>query len=64
MIGTIISAILWFLLGVIFAIVATIKFILWSYNELGGEDMSEETKKDVADEGFEVYKKINGFFNK
>ena len=54
MIGSIISAILWFLVGVAVTVVAVFLLIRYCYKEIGGKEGYEENKEEITDAGIEA----------
>ena len=54
MIGSIISAILWFLLGAVVTCVGLILFARYCYKEIGGKEGYEENKEAITDAGMEA----------
>ena len=50
MIGSIISAILWFLVGIGVTVVAYFLFMLWCWKEIGGMEGLKEHKDEIVDD--------------
>lgn len=53
MIGSIISAILWFLAGVAVTVVAVFLLIRYCYKEIGGKKEYDKNKDEICDAGME-----------
>ena len=58
MIGSIISAILWFLAGVGVTVVAWILFLRWSWKELGGAEGMKEHKDEIVDNAADFFNSV------
>lgn len=62
MIESIISAILWFVIGFITCIVAGILFYRWCIKELGGAEGLDEHKEEIMNSGIEAGKIFYSIF--
>lgn len=60
MIGSIISAILWFLVGVAVTCIGAFLFMRYCYKELGGKKGYEENKDEIIDAGMEMFEIMFG----
>ena len=60
MIGSIISAILWFLVGVAVTFVGLLLFARYCYKEIGGKNGYEKNKEEICDAGMEFFETIFG----
>lgn len=60
MIGSIISAILWFFIGVAATCIGAFLFMGYCYKEIGGKEGYEENKEEICDAGMEFCTKIFG----
>ena len=60
MIGSIISAILWFLVGVAVTVVAGFLFIRWCWKELGGAEGMKEHKDEIVDDTADFFESVFG----
>lgn len=58
MIGSIISAILWFLAGVGVTVVAWILVLRWSWKELGGAEGMKEHKDEIVDTTADFFESV------
>lgn len=60
MIGSIISAILWFLAGAIVTCVGSLLFVRYCYKEIGGKEGYEENKEEITNAGMEALEFVFG----
>ena len=60
MIGSIISAILWFLVGVAVTCIGALLFMRYCYKEIGGKKGCEENKDEIIDAGMEMFEIMFG----
>lgn len=58
MIGSILSAILWFLAGVGVTVVAYFLFIRWCWKEIGGAEGMKERKDEIVDDTADFLKSV------
>ena len=60
MIGSIISAILWFLAGVGVTVFAGFLFIRWCWKEIGGSEGAKEHKDEIIDDTADFFESVFG----
>ena len=60
MIGSIISAILWFLVGVAVTCIGAFLFMRYCYKEIGGKKGYEKNKNEICDAGMDFFEIIFG----
>ena len=58
MIESIISAILWFLVGVGVSVVACLLFMRWCWKEIGGAEGMKEHKDEIVDNTADFFESV------
>lgn len=58
MIESIISAILWFLVGVAVTVIASFLFMRWCWREIGGAEGMKEHKDEIVDDTADFLKTV------
>ncbi len=60
MIGSIISAILWFLIGAVVTFGGILLFLHYCYKEIGGKKGCRENKEEISEAGIEFFEIMFG----